>query len=459
MSDHSLPADLLQQGTAALPGTALPWLSARRAAAAERFRALGLPHRRLEAWKYTDLPRALRERSYVPAQRLEPASLDAVPALTEDEPLARLVFVDGLYRAELSRTAELPDGVRLLSLARALEREPALLEGRLGALTEGDGGEDPQQSLLALNAALLDDGLVLLVEPGVQVPGRIELVQLGGLSEQPAFHCPRHLVVLGAGAKATLVERVQGLGPTGSLANAVTEIRLDAGASLVHLRLQEAGSEAIELATTRGSLAAEARYEGFALNLGAALSRHELLFVLEGEAAHVSLNGAYLLRGSQHGDTTTRIEHRVPNTSASETYKGALDDQARAVFQGMILVERGAQKTDGRMLNKTLLLSDKAEIDSKPELEIYADDVQCAHGATAGEIDADALFYLRSRGLDGRQARALLIEAFLAEAIETLSDEGLRAPLLARVRQWLEVAGEKQAAGGTDVAGERRAAR
>lgn len=193
--------------------------------------------------------------------------------------------------------------------------------------------------------------------------------------------------------------------------------------------------------------------------MGAALSRHELLFVLEGEAAHVSLNGAYLLRGSQHGDTTTRIEHRVPNTSASETYKGALDDQARAVFQGMILVERGAQKTDGRMLNKTLLLSDKAEIDSKPELEIYADDVQCAHGATAGEIDADALFYLRSRGLDGRQARALLIEAFLAEAIETLSDEGLRAPLLARVRQWLEVAGEKQAAGGTDVAGERRAAR
>ncbi|MEX0758931.1 MAG: SufD family Fe-S cluster assembly protein, partial [Tistlia sp.] len=152
----------------------------------------------------------------------------------------------------------------------------------------------------------------------------------------------------------------------------------------------------------------------------------------------------YLLRGTQHGDTTTRIEHRVPNTSASETYKGALDDAARAVFQGMILVERDAQKTDGRMLNKTLLLSDKAEIDSKPELEIYADDVQCAHGATAGEIDADALFYLRSRGLDGRQARALLIEAFLAEAIETLSDEALHVPLLARVRAWLQVASEKQ---------------
>lgn len=434
---HLLEAGLVTAGARALPGAALPWLAARRAAAAERFRAQGLPHRRLEAWKYTDLPRALKDREYLPAQRQEPVSLDAVPALTGDQPVARLVFVDGLYRPELSRTADLPEGVRLLSLAQALEREPALLEGRLGSLTGDDGGDDPQLSLLALNAALLDDGLLLLVEPGVALDGRIELVQLGGLAEQPVFHCPRHLVVLGEGASATLVERIQGRGPTGSFANAVTEILLGERAALTHLRLQEANLEAIELAATRVRLATEARYEAFTLTLGAALSRHELLIRIEGEGAHVALNGAYLLRGSQHGDTTSRIEHSVPNTSASETYKGALDDQARGVFQGMILVERDAQKTDGRMLNKTLLLSDKAEIDVKPELEIYADDVQCAHGATAGELDDAALFYLRSRGLDQRRARALLIEAFLTEAIETLSDEGLRAPLLARVQAWL----------------------
>ncbi len=436
-------ARLLGGEAAALPGAGLPWLAERRARAAERFGALGLPHRRLEAWKYTDLPRALKDRDYRPARELEPVSLDAVPALTEEEPLARLTFVDGLYRPELSRTEALPEGVRLLTLAQALEREPALLEGRLGALTADDGGDDPQQALLALNAALIDDGLVLLVEAGVTVPGRIELVQLGGLAAEPVYHGPRHLVALGEGARATLVERIQGLGPTGSLANAVTEIRLAERASLTHLRLQEAADEAIELATTRVAQAAGSRYESFALTLGAALSRHELLVTLDGEEAEVALNGAYLLRGSQHGDTTSRIEHRVPNTRASETYKGALDDSARAVFQGMILVERDAQKTDGRMLNKTLLLSEKAEIDAKPELEIYADDVQCAHGATAGEIDSDALFYLRSRGLDERQARALLIEAFLAEAVETLSDESLREPLLERVRAWLSAAGER----------------
>ncbi|SMF82608.1 Iron-regulated ABC transporter permease protein SufD [Tistlia consotensis] len=442
-----LDARLVEEGAAALPGAGLPWLAERRKAAAERFRALGLPHRRLEAWKYTDLPRALKDRDYLPAQRQAPASLDAVPALTGDEPLARLVFVDGLYRAELSRAAtgsgSLPDGVRLLPLAQALEREPGLLEGRLDALTGDADGADPQLALLALNAALLDDGLVLLVEPGVAVPGRIELVQLGGLGERPVFHAPRHLVVLGEGASATLVERILGVGPTGGLANAVTELRLGKGAALTHLRLQEANEAAIELATTFGALEAGARYEAFALTLGAALSRHEIDLTLDGEDAEVALNGAYLLRGRQHGDTTTRIVHRVPDTRASETYKGALDDEARAVFQGLILVERGAQKTDGRMLNKTLLLSDKAEVDSKPELEIYADDVQCAHGATAGEIDADALFYLRSRGLDQRRARALLIEAFLAEAIESLSDEGLREPLLARVRAWLQKAGEQ----------------
>src|SRR5690606_16070468 len=209
MSDASgfnrlLDPDALPQG--ALPGSALPWLAERRAAAAERFRAHGLPHRRLEAWRYTDLPRALKDRDYVPAQRQDPVSLDAVPALLEEEPAARLTFVDGLYRPELSRTEGLPEGVKLLPLAQALEREPALLEGRLGNLTEDDGVDDPQLSLLALNAALLDDGLVLLVEPGIALEGRIELVQLGGLAERPVYHGPRHLVVLGEGARATLVE-------------------------------------------------------------------------------------------------------------------------------------------------------------------------------------------------------------------------------------------------------------
>jgi len=426
-----------ESASAALPGAGLAWLEALRAEGLARFRDAGAPTPKLESWKYTNLPRALRERDYAPSVSTPRAGIDRVVSLLPEtaEP-HRLAFLDGRFSPEHSRLENLPAGVVLAPLSTLLGEAPQRLEGLLRR-----PAEDRELALDALNAALFDEGAALLIERGVALERPVELLFLGGTAERPVESQLRLVVALGEGAEARLVEHHQGLGEGAGLTNLVSDIHLDAGAGLTHLRMQEAGSEAIHLAGSRIVLQRDARYRSLAVTSGAALSRHGLAVELLGENAEVVLDGAYLLRGRQHGDTTSVIRHAVPHTRASQTYKGALDGRARAVFQGRIVVEPGAQKTDGRMLNKTLLLSDKAEIDSKPELEIFADDVVCAHGATAGALDDAALFYLRSRGLDARSARALLVEAFVAELIEDFPVEALRPALTQRLRAWLAAEG------------------
>jgi Fe-S cluster assembly protein SufD len=417
----------------ALPGGALSWMAALRESSAARLRELALPGITQESWKYTNLRRALDglQASGDPALR-RAVSLDHAPSLLADRAAARLVFVNGLYRAELSDRGALPSGVELLPLSEALAAGPLWLGDQLGRIVAGD-----EQALLTLNTALTDDGLVLRLADGVALDRPVEVVFVGGLAEQAVAYHPRLLVVLGAKSRLRLVEHHLGLGETPTLSNLASEISLGPGAALSHVKLQAENAASLHLATTHVRLAENAAYDGFALTTGAKLSRHEIRLSLAGEGADARVNGAYLLRGTQHGDTTTEIVHAVPGTTCREVYKGALDEAARAVFQGKIVVERDAQKSDGRMLNKTLLLSDKAEIDSKPELEIFADDVQCAHGSTAGELDDLALFYLRSRGIPEHQARSLLVEAFLTEAVEELGDAELRPILLAAMQDWL----------------------
>ena len=416
-----------------LPGTGLDWLSGLRESGMATLAERGLPTPRLEAWKYTNL-RPLEKLAFQSARRDDPLpSLDLVPSLLPaggEHP--RLVFVNGFLRPDLSRLDALPEGLLLGSLARLLDEQPGLLEA---PLSEAEGIE--VDALSALNTALMEDGAVLQVAKGVTLEQPIELVFLGAAGAQPLASHPRNLVLMEEASAATLIELHGSLGPGAALSNIGSDIRLDAGARLTHVKLQDENAQSFHLASLRARLARDATYAGFGLALGAALSRNEARIRLEGSGGHCLLGGGYLMRETQHCDNTTVIEHLAPHTSCREVFKGALDDRARGVFQGKIVVHRDAQQIDGHQLSKALLLSDEAEMDAKPELEIYADDVKCSHGATAGEIDQAALFYLRCRGIPEERARSLLIRAFLAEAIEEVAPDELHEALTARVSAWL----------------------
>jgi Fe-S cluster assembly protein SufD len=404
---------------ARLPGARLPWLQVLREQAAEAFRTQGFPTRRVEAWKYTDL------RQIADAGFDEPLSVvDSAPELPPAYGTARVVFVDGRSRPDLSSLNGVTYGVE--SLAATLPVQ----EGRLGSLAR-----PTEQPMVALNTMLFEDGLVVTVPAGM-AGGVLDLVSLGTASERPeAFH-PRHLIRLEAGASLTLIETATGPEGARYLHNPVFEIEIAAGASLTHARIQQEAPRAFQLATVYARVEKGGTYDNFTLNAGGKLVRNEIHTVLAGPAATCHMNGAQLLRDGQHADTTTVLDHAAPDCSSRQTYKTVLSGKSRGVFQGRIHVHQVAQRTDGYQMNQALLLSPEAEIDSKPQLEIYADDVKCSHGATVGAIDADQLFYLRARGIPEARARAMLVEAFLTEAVEGVQDETARAALQAAVTGW-----------------------
>ncbi|HEY0833151.1 MAG TPA: Fe-S cluster assembly protein SufD [Azospirillum sp.] len=416
-----------------LPGAALSWLRDLREQGRDRFAELGFPTTKVEAWKYTNL-RALEKIAFQPAK---PATagvhFDVLPTVrAAGDAGPRLVFVDGFFRADLSSRSGLPAGVELRGLADALTANPELVGEHLGGLAMSD-----EQRFVALNTAFLADGAVVRVGRGVEVEQPIELVfvSLGTDDAPTAFH-PRTLLIAEPQSKAVVVEHHIGLGAGATFANHVAEVFVGEGATLRHYKVQREGTEAFHLSNTAVRVGKDACYDNFILTTGARLSRNEVRTALGvGATCHVS--GAYMVRGQQHCDTTTVIEHCEPHGTSREVYKGAIDDHARAVFQGKIVVHPGAQKTDGHQLNRALLLSDTAEIDAKPELEIYADDVKCSHGATAGELADEALFYLRARGIPKEEARGLLIAAFLAEAMDEIPEEPIREAFQGFVSGWL----------------------
>jgi Fe-S cluster assembly protein SufD len=413
---------------ARLPGARLPWLAALRDGAAEAFRAQGFPTRRQEAWKYTDL-RPVAEAGFD-----EPLTmLDDDLVLPPAHGTARAVFVDGRFRAELSTLEGI--GFAVSGLAAALPG----LEGRLGALAHPQG-----QPLAALNTMLFEDGLVVTVPAGV-AGGTLDLVSVATETERPAAFHPRHLIRLEPGASLTVIETATGPEGARYLHNPVYEIEVAEGATLVHARLQQEAPRAFQLATVYASVAAGGTYDNFTLNAGGRLVRNEIHTTLTGPKAACHMNGAQLLGAGQHADTTTFLDHAAPDCASRQTYKTVLAGKSRGVFQGKILVRQAAQRTDGYQMNQALLLSPEAEIDSKPQLEIYADDVKCSHGATVGELDAEQLFYLRTRGIPEARARSMLVEAFLTEAVEGVNDTGARAALQAAVTGWWEKQAEAAA--------------
>jgi Fe-S cluster assembly protein SufD len=394
----------------------LPGDSALRAAAAAAFRTSGLPggtqQRRIEAWKYTSL-RSVAETNFQrsAAPRHEAETILSGLALL-DAP--RIVFVDGILRSDLSvmpaagfaRFAEQPD---------------------FGTLSWPD-----REPMVALNTMLAADGATLHVPAGHD-GGIVQFISIAATDAD--FH-PRHSIRLDPGARLTLVEISAGQGTY--LLNTVAEIHVAAGAHLTHIRLQDEAATAFHVSTAYADVKAGATYDSFTLNLGSRLSRTEVHAQLTGAGAIVHLNAAQILAGSQHADFTSVVGHTAPGCTSRQTVKNVLAGQSRGVFQGKIEVARDAQKTDGYQMNQALLLSPFAEVDSKPELEIFADDVKCSHGATVGELDAEQLFYLRSRGIPDVEARSILVRAFLAEALDLVADDTIRGRLEAAVEQWWE---------------------
>jgi Fe-S cluster assembly protein SufD len=428
-------ADRFAAVAATLPGRDLPWLRDLRAQAIERVRQLGLPTVRNERWKYTNL-NSLAAVAFEPAgAESSSGSPGRLPSIIGG---CRVVFVNGLYRADLS-AASLPRGVTLTSLAKLLREDPDRARALFG---EHDGGAD---SLGGLNLAFARDGYVIESAAGADIETPVELLHLTTPGAATLAYHTRNAIIAEAGSSATVIETFLHDAATVYWSQPVTEVRVGPGATLRHYKDQNEGSGAFHTAATDVCVSENGRYENFVLTTGAALSRNEIAVILDGRGASCRLDSGYLARGRQHADNTTAIIHAKPQTTSAEVYKGVLDDQARAVFQGRIVVEKDAQKADGHQLNKTILLSDRAEIDTKPELEIFADDVKCSHGAAAGELDEDALFYLRARGIGQADARRMLVEAFVGETLENISNVAVRAAFERRISGWMAAGAEQPA--------------
>ncbi len=404
-----------------------------------RFEQTGLPHRRVEAWKYTDLRTMMREAKPLAGVPDASALLAAKVAVGRLPRVggSRIVMVDGHHAPDLADGGPLPEGVTVSSLAEALVRR-----SELQALLAGQPATR-ENTAFALNNAFLTDGLLIEIAPGTAVGHALDLVFLTS-EGAPKLTNARVVVLVGAGATAGLVETHVGPAGTDYQKNVVVQAIIRDGARLEHGRRQLEGTDALHLSTLEADIGAEAHFDTLTLTSGAAVARNQLFVRFSGEHARATLRGVSLLKGRQHADTTLVMDHAVPNCESRETFKHVLDNEAHGVFQGKIIVQPIAQKTDGRMMSQTVMLTEGPSMDNKPELEIFADDVACAHGCTCGRLDEDLMFYLNARGIPAKEAEALLVEAFAREAIEDFGDEGLgeaveelRAALFASVTDWM----------------------
>ncbi|MCP4697387.1 MAG: Fe-S cluster assembly protein SufD [Gammaproteobacteria bacterium] len=402
---------------AGLPGRQLPWLEKIRRRALECFAEQGFPRPGNEAWKYTQL-RTYARRTFAPSAKMPETKVLSEEMLPETESGTRLAFINGHYAAHLSRQPALPGGAVLTNLAEALAQHPEHLEAQLGQYADAEA-----EGLTALNTAFMSDGAYLYVPKGVALDDPVHLVFIADNAENLLLQ-PRSLIVAEAESRVTLIEHYVGAGAY--FTNAVTEIAAGAGSHVEHYKLQEESHQALHVAALQTRQAQDSRFDSLALMLGGALARNAVYADMNAEGGECTLHGLHLLSGRQHADSYTRIAHNKPHCTSREVYKGVLEDFARGVFSGRVVVLPDAQKTDARQACHNLLLSDNAEADARPQLEIYADDVKCSHGATAGRLDEEALFYLRSRGMDAETARGLLIYAFAKEVLDFVGQNPLR---------------------------------
>ncbi len=434
-------SNILQSSNTIDLGQNLNWLQDLRRVGETQFTELGLPTPKIEDWKYTNLS-SLSDTLLRPTVELDgKSSIDVLPSIfKEGSPGARLVFVNGQHRTDLSTPDSLPYGVTLEPISHIVTRDPEFLERHICKIASLES-----RAMLSLNNAAMNSGFVLHVSQNVVIDSPVEVIFIGGTSDDQLACSPRNLIILDDGAQADIVIHHVGIGNTPYFVNSVNEVQLHATSKLRVYNIQEDNASATNVSANYVNVAKDARYSSFNLSLGARISRYESYVSLSQQGSDCKLDGAYLMRGNGHCDNTLQVDHTVPNTSSDVMFKGVLDDHSRAVFQGKIVVHRDAQHTDGQMSNKTMLLSDNAEIDTKPELEIYADDVKCSHGAASGHVDEQALFYMRSRGIPDARARNLLIQSFLADAVERITVDLIREGIMDKVLAWMpDASNDKQ---------------
>jgi Fe-S cluster assembly protein SufD len=410
-------------------GTGPSWIREVRRSAISCFADLGFPSTRNEDWKYT----SVTPLAQVPFEtKVPPASTisgDIVAPLSFTDPAYnRVVFVNGVFSPELSALRGIASGIQVGSLAEALHDDAAKVEPYLARHARYQN-----HSFVALNTAFIEDGAFVFVPEGLVLEEPLYLVFVSTTEGQPTVCHPRNLVVLGNASQARIVESYVGVGSGIYFANAVTEIVAGDGAVVDHYRLQRETDQGFHVGALAVHLSRHSNFTTHSLTLGGSLVRNDVHAVLDGEGIECVLNGLYLVDGQRHVDNHTHIEHVKPRSSSRELYKGVLDGKARGVFNGKILVHKAAQKTDAKQTNRNLLLSPDAVVNTKPQLEIYTDDVKCAHGSTIGQLDLDALFYLRSRGIDEESARSLLCYAFASDIVRRIKI----GPMRARLDQYL----------------------
>lgn len=403
------------------------WLGEARDRAVEAFAAAGFPTRRDEEWRYTNV-RSIVDGPFRTALPEATAAVDMAPYTVPALDGPRIVFVDGLYREDLSDLSSLAKGIELLPMSRAL--------GEAGAGPDTIGGTpDGAHPFHALNTACFADGVSLRAAAGAVQERPIHVLCIGGVGGTGASHL-RHRYEIEGGARVFLVEEYRGDAPT--FTNVVTEVRVGSEARLDRVKISQEGRETQHVSYLDVRQEGHSTFHDLFFGTGAALTRNEIEVLLDGEECESTINGLYHLDGERQVDNHTLLRHAKAHCRSWELYRGVLDDHSRGIFTGKIHVYEDAQKTDAKQNSNSLLLSRDAEADTRPRLEIHADDVRCTHGATVGELDETALFYLRARGIDADAARRMLVHAFAGEVLDSIEDEALRAELVRRLGVSLE---------------------
>ena len=413
-----------------LPGAAK--VADLRRLAFDAYERTGLPHRRIEDWKYTDLRVLMRDVLPLAASPDAAALARAAAALKLHaiDGVRKLLLVDGVFAPTLSDLGSLEKGLGIHTLREVLEAGDSAAHAQLFA-------PDNSDPMVALNSAMMTDGLVIDIADGAVLTQPLHIVHIAS-GETPSAMFTRSQFTVGKSAGATLVESyIAADGVKTYQVHDSLVVGIGDNARLDHVRLTEDSREAFNISSAVVTLGKHAHYNTFGMNTGSLVSRYQAVIAIAGEHSKVETNGVNLLNGRQHADTTLFMDHSVPNCASREIFRAVIDDRGHSVFQGRIVVRPKAQKTDAKMMTRALLLSDEAEADNKPELEIFADDVTCGHGATTGALDESLLFYLRARGLSEKEAQALLIQAFVGEAIETIVNDDLRELAIAAAERWL----------------------
>ncbi|MEX2352740.1 MAG: Fe-S cluster assembly protein SufD [Gammaproteobacteria bacterium] len=392
------------------------WLLDQQNSAIKLFEETGFPTRKMEDWKYTDVQPILKRDFTInrhAARPVDVAALDAARITGLD--CHELVFINGHFVSADSNLDAVADGIILKPLQQAITDNNEQLRQHLNQYANAG-----KNGFSALNTAFLDDGVVIIVPENMTVDKPVHIIYLSEEQDTYFSYTPRNLIVLGKHARATVIETYTGSGEAQYFTNTLTEISLQAGATLEHYKLQQEGLKGFHVGSTQVHQHKDSRFLSHSISLGGKLVRNDIDVRLQEAGAEVMLNGLYMADKSQHIDNHTRVDHLSPHTSSSETYRGVLSGRSRGVFNGKVIVHKDAQKTDAHQSNANLLLSNDAEVDTKPELEIYADDVKCSHGATIGQLDETMLFYLRSRAIEEDTARSLLTFAFAEDVIRRI---------------------------------------